>query len=91
MKKVTTIAMALAVSIGSAMACTVCKEQQPKILKGLTHGVGPDGNWDYLIVAVMVAVVSGTFLMSARYLVKPGEREQLHIKYSILNENSYGE
>ena len=91
MKKTITIAALFIGTISSTLACTVCKEQQPKILRGLAHGAGPDSNWDYLIVAVIVAAVVGTFLMSARYVLKPGEGNNNHVKYSILNENCYGE
>jgi hypothetical protein len=31
-------------------ACDVCKKQQPKVLQGITHGTGPQSNWDYVIV-----------------------------------------
>jgi hypothetical protein len=74
-----------AVGISSALACPVCKKNQPKLLQGITHGAGPDSNWDYLIVLLMIAVVVGTFILSARHLLKPGETNANHIKHSILN------
>jgi len=76
-------------STTSSFACVVCKTNQPKILQGITHGAGPDSNWDYLIVYVMVAVVIGTLALAIRHLVKPGESSAKHIKQIILNQNVY--
>ena len=71
-----------------ALACTVCKKNQPEILQEITHGTGPESRWDYVIVIVMIAVVVGTLMMSIRYLVKPGEQTRSHIKHSILDPES---
>lgn len=73
----------------SAWACTVCKSNQPKILQGITHGPGAESNWDYVIVLISVAVVIGTFVFSVKYLVKPGEANSTHVKYSILNSEDH--
>ncbi len=67
------------------MACPVCEKQQPKLLKGITHGAGPDSNWDYLIISVMLAIVLISLYFSVKWLVKPGENKQTHIKHTILN------
>jgi hypothetical protein len=67
------------------MACPVCEKQQPKLLKGITHGAGPDSNWDYLIISLMAAIVLVSFYFSVKWLVKPGESKQTHIKHTILN------
>lgn len=74
-------------TVSSVLACTVCKKNQPEILQGITHGAGPDSNWDYVIVSVMVAVVVGTFLLSIRYLINPRETKASHIKNSILESS----
>jgi len=73
----------------SCWACTVCKTQQPKFLQGITHGAGPESNWDYLIIATAVGVVVGTFTFSVQFLLKPGETNHDHIKRSILNPQFY--
>ena len=78
-----------AITSSPVLACTVCKTNQPKILQGITHGSGPDSSWDYLIVAVMVAVVIGTLALSLRCLFDPRESTASHIKNSILNANTY--
>lgn len=78
-----------AAGLSSALACTVCKKNQPEILQGITHGAGPESNWDYLIVLLVTAVVSGTLIFSLRYLLKPGETNADHIKHSILNTDLY--
>ena len=66
-------------------ACPVCEQQQPKILKGITHGAGPQSNWDWLIIAVITIITVITFIFSLKYLIKPGEKNANHIKQLILN------
>jgi hypothetical protein len=70
-------------------ACTVCEKQQPKLLRGITHGAGPESNWDYVIIFATVAVVLGTLILSVRHLWKPNENEMSHIKNSILKPEFY--
>ncbi len=67
------------------LACPACEKQQPKLLKGITHGAGPGGNWDYVIVAIAVAIVLFTLFFSVKWLIRPGEQSQNHIKRLILN------
>jgi len=38
------------------LACPACEAQQPKLLRGITHGVGPQGDADYIIVSIMVFI-----------------------------------
>lgn len=66
-------------------ACPTCERQQPKILRGVLHGTGPDGKWDYLIVGATIAITLYTLYFSIKWLIKPGEKNNEHIKYSILN------
>lgn len=68
-------------------ACPVCEKQQPAILKGITHGAGPDSNWDYVIVIATAIIVLGTLYYTIKWLVKPGEKENNHIKRTVLNFN----
>jgi hypothetical protein len=70
----------------SAYACPVCEKQQPKLLRGITHGAGPESNWDWLIVGIVTAVALLTLFYSVRYLVRPGEKNSNHIKHSILSQ-----
>lgn len=65
-------------------ACPVCEKQQPKILRGITHGTGPQSNWDWLIVVVMLFITLLVLFYSAKFLLKPGEKNAWHIKQSIL-------
>jgi hypothetical protein len=67
-------------------ACPVCEKQQPKLLRGITHGTGPESNWDWLIVGVVTAVALLALFYSVRYLVRPGEKNSNHIKHSILSQ-----
>ena len=67
-------------------ACTVCKSQQPKVLQGITHGVGPESVWDYSIIVSSCLLVLITLIMSLRYLIEPKEGSPNHIKHMILEE-----
>lgn len=67
------------------LACPVCERNQPKVLKGITHGAGPEGNWDYVIVWTTVAIVLVTLFFSVKWLIRPGEKSDQHIKRSIFN------
>lgn len=71
--------------INLAFACDACKLQQPAVTRDFTHGVGPRGDADWIIVAVIGLITVYTFIFSLKYLVKPGEKEKSHIKNSILN------
>lgn len=85
MKRVIATLLFALTTITYSFACTVCEAQQPKLLKGITHGAGPDSAWDYVIVIATVILVLATLIGSVWHLVKPGEKNETHIKRSILN------
>jgi phage shock protein PspC (stress-responsive transcriptional regulator) len=87
MKKILTILLFITWHTAS-FACEVCKKQQPKILRGITHGAGPQSEWDYVIVGVMTVIVITTLFYSVKWLIHPGEKNLNHIKNSILNFES---
>lgn len=68
----------------TAVACEVCSARQPSIWQRFTHGGGPQGPFDYVIVLCAVAVVGVTLGYSLKYLLRPGERSADHIKRAIL-------
>lgn len=68
------------------LACPVCEKQQPAITAGLSHGTGPQSNWDWLIIGVISVITILTLIYSIKYLVKPGEKNPDHIKQSILTQ-----
>lgn len=84
MKKYILIGILLLVEF-TVLACPVCEKQQPAILKGITHGAGPDSQWDYLIVIIAVAGTLLTLFYSVKWLIRPGEKSADHIKQFILN------
>ena len=84
----TVFVVGLATSV--AYACPVCERNQPKLLKGVVHGAGPDSQWDYLIIGIVALIVVLTLFFSVKWLVKPGENHINHIKRTILNEPRYG-
>jgi phage shock protein PspC (stress-responsive transcriptional regulator) len=69
----------------AAIACPVCDKQQPKILRGITHGTGPQTNWDYAIVWAAVLIVLITLFYMVKWLIKPEEKNDDHIKRMVLN------
>ena len=76
----------LVTTSGILSACPVCERNQPKLLKGIVHGAGPAGQWDYVIMWVVIAITVVTLYLSVKWLIKPGEKNLSHINYSILNE-----
>ncbi|MHA6696160.1 hypothetical protein [Chryseobacterium sp. A301] len=68
-----------------ALACEACDLQQPAITKNLTHGSGPQGTMDWIIVAVISLITLATLFYSAKYLIVPGEKSSSHIKKNVLN------
>ena len=85
MKKLISTSAFLAAGI-SAFACSVCERNQPKVLRGITHGAGPESRWDYLIVLVTIAIVLVTLFFSVKWLLWPGEKSSRHIKRFILKD-----
>ena len=69
----------------TALACPVCERNQPKVLRGIVHGAGPDSNWDYVSIWITILIAVITLFFSVKWLIKPGEKNSDHIKYSILN------
>ena len=70
----------------TCFACPVCERNKPKILQGITHGTGPESNWQYVIVIVIAIIAILTLIYSVKWLIKPGEDNSDHIKYSFLKE-----
>ena len=68
-----------------ANACPACEAQQPKILRGITHGAGPTSNWDYVAGIVTIILVLVILFYTIKWMIDPGEKETTHIKRSILN------
>ena len=86
MKKICSTIIALLSCPAAALACDACEKQQPAFTRGITHGAGPTGGFDWVIVGAMVIVSLATLILSARYLFRPGEKERTHIKHSIHNQ-----
>ncbi|MCO5229530.1 MAG: hypothetical protein M9958_00100 [Chitinophagales bacterium] len=85
MKKIIIILFSLSLwNISSLLACDVCQEKQPDILKGITHGAGPQGETDYIIIWSAVFIVLATLYLSVKFLVNPKETEPDHIKNIVV-------
>jgi hypothetical protein len=72
------------------LACTVCRSRQPAPLRDITHGAGPSGMGDYIIIVGAVVVVVAALVFSIWYLVRPGERNPDHIKNIVLRVSHDG-
>lgn len=90
MKSKLSFTMLFLLLLQAAFACPVCEKQQPEITQGITHGAGPQSNWDWAIIAVIIAVTIVTLFYTVKYLTRPKEKNTNHIKYLILN-NTYDE
>lgn len=84
MKRISSTLLLVMTSV-LAIACPVCERNQPKLLKGVTHGGGPESQWDYVIVWGTVVIVLLTLFFSIKWLIRPGEKSEKHIKRMILN------
>lgn len=68
------------------LACDLCKKNQQG-LENITHGAGPSGNWDFVIIWSAVILVSLTLFFSVKYLVGPKENNPSHIKNIVWDKN----
>jgi hypothetical protein len=68
-----------------SFACPTCEKAQPKIFRGITHGAGPESNWDYLIIGVTAIIVLYCGYIAVSRLIKPNEMNKEHIKNAFLN------
>lgn len=84
MKKILLAFFMLFVSF-AAFACPICEKQQPKILRGVVHGGVPQSQWDYVIVWTVAIITAITLFYAVMWIIKPDEKKENHIKYSILN------
>ncbi|WP_310994000.1 hypothetical protein [Aequorivita marina] len=67
-------------------ACDVCKKNQPSGFENITHGAGPSGMLDYIIIWLGIIIVVATLFLSLKYLIKPKESNPDHIKNIVKNE-----
>jgi uncharacterized protein HemY len=84
MKKILLLIPLLCIGIFT-QACPACEAQQPKMLRGITHGAGPTSNWDYVAGIVTLLIVILVLFYTIKWLINPGEKEVSHIKRSVLN------
>ncbi len=87
MKKILLTISLFIIQIPVLLACDLCQKNQPEILKDVTHGQGPQGQWDYVIIWVAIIIVAITLFLSIKYLVRPREDDPAHIKNIIVNPN----
>ena len=69
-----------------ALACEVCKKNQPAGFENITHGAGPSGTIDYIIISTAAAIVIFTIYLTLKYLFRPRENNPEHIKNIVKNQ-----
>jgi len=89
MKKYAVLLLTLLIHL-AGRACPACERAQPRLLRGITHGAGPDSRWDYLIVWLAVIATVLTLFYSIKWLIHPGESNTAHIKHSIFLHDNVG-
>lgn len=67
-----------------SLACEVCQKNQPKALKGITHGTGPQADYDFFIIWTAIIIVLFTLFLSIKFLVNPKENQSDHIKKTAI-------
>lgn len=86
MKK-TMLILVLVLVAFQTWACPACEKQQPRLLRGITHGTGPENSWDYVITGVTAIIVLLTLCYTIKWICRPAEQSANHIKRFILNED----
>lgn len=76
MKKNLLLLVSLLVSL-PIWACPVCDKRQPKGFAGITHGVGPSGVFDYLMLYGSILVVVLTAGLFIRFALWPESARNL--------------
>jgi formate hydrogenlyase subunit 3/multisubunit Na+/H+ antiporter MnhD subunit len=85
MKKIIAI-ISFMILYTSMYACPVCERANAKKAFGsISHGTGPDSNWDYIVVWITIIISVLALFYSIKWLIKPAEQNEDHIKNSILN------
>lgn len=84
MKVKASLTVLFLVAVQFAGACPVCEKQQPAVTRGITHGAGPQSNWDWVIIVAITLLTVITLVLSLKYLLSPGEKRASHIKQLIL-------
>ena len=82
MRRILTFLLLILLQI-TAFACPVCERNQPKVLRGIVHGSGPDSNWDFVSIGVTIVIAILALVYSVKWLVNPNENNADHIKFSI--------
>jgi hypothetical protein len=85
MKKIISI-ISFLILYSSMYACPVCERANAKKAFGsISHGTGPNSNWDYVVVWITIVISVIALFYSVKWLIKPAEKNSDHIKNSILN------
>ena len=72
--KRTALFIVLMVTAYTGMACDVCQKNQPAPLRGITHGTGPQSQWDLPIVVAAGIIVALTLALALRIEPRIAER-----------------
>lgn len=82
MKKNLFTLLAILLAALPALACPLCAKNQPKGFANITHGAGPGGPFDYVMLYGSIVVVVLTLGLFLRFLLRPeGHRNQARRKH----------
>ena len=87
MRKLRLVLLVFFASAVQALACDVCKRNQPELLQDISHGTGPQADSEYYIIGGAILLVIFTLIYSVKFLIRPGERSPKHIKHMILKSS----
>jgi len=62
----------------TAIGCPLCKKNQPAGFANITHGVGPQNGFDYVMLYGSIGVVIITLGLLGWYIFRPGQHPAQH-------------
>ena len=74
------------IGLQNGLACDVCEKNQPAAFQGFSHGTGPTGTLDMIIIWASAIIVAISLFLSIKYLVKPKEGGPEHIKNIVSHD-----
>ena len=87
MKEIIICTVVLLSTAVQVFACDLCKSHQPEVLQEVTHGMGPQGTMDYILLWGAVIIVLITLILSIALLAFPKRMDKNNrIKFLPVND-----
>ncbi len=68
----------------NATGCPLCKKNQPAGFANITHGVGPQNGFDYVMLYGSIGVVLVTLGLLGWYVFRPGQQTVQHTDIQVI-------